>query len=39
MGFSKNFARFYEIKKYLEHQTLGNKDFCPIGLSNQRIIL
>ena len=36
MGFSKNFARFYEIKKYLEHQTLGRQFICPIDPATER---
>ena len=28
--FAKNFARNYEKKKYLEHQTLGRRVICPI---------
>ena len=34
--FAKNFARFYEEKKYLEHQTLGRRFVCPIGPVTQR---
>ena len=36
--FAKNFARFYEKKKYSEHQTLGWQNVCPIRPANQRII-
>ena len=31
--------RYYEKKKYLEHQALGRRVVCPISPANQRIIL
>ena len=37
--FAKNFARFYEKKNHFEHQMLGRRVLCPIGPTNQHIIL
>ena len=39
MIFVENYARFYEKKKYLEHQMLGRRFVCSIGPANQRIKL
>ena len=39
MIFAKNYARFFEKKKILEHQMLGRRFICPIGPANQRIKL
>ena len=37
--FAKNFARNYENKWYMKHQTLGRWVICPIGPANQSILL
>ena len=39
MGFAKSFARFYEKKKYLEHQMLGRQVICPINPATQRVCI
>ena len=39
MIFAKNFARNYERKKILEHQTLGQSDDHPINPATHHIIL